>query len=54
MQFLTKNPLKRLGCVPNAGENAILSHQFFREIDWEALEAKKVKTPFKPKIVRKH
>lgn len=52
IQFLTKNPSRRLGCVVNAGEAAILSHPFFREIDWESLEAKKVKTPFKPKIVR--
>lgn len=51
--FLTKNPSRRLGCVVNAGEAAILSHPFFREIDWESLEAKKVKTPFKPKIKAK-
>lgn len=48
--FLNKNPLRRLGCVLNAGENSILSHPFFQEIDWSLLEAKKVKPPFKPKI----
>lgn len=43
--------MKRLGCVPSAGESAILNHPFFHEINWELLEAKKLKTPFKPKIV---
>uniref|UniRef100_A0A0N5B845 Protein kinase C n=1 Tax=Strongyloides papillosus TaxID=174720 RepID=A0A0N5B845_STREA len=52
--FMTKNPLKRLGCVQSqGGEDAIKAHPFFREIDWEALEARKVKPPFKPKIKSK-
>lgn len=50
--FMTKNPAKRLGCVAaNGGENAIRVHAFFRDMDWEALEARKLKPPFKPKIV---
>lgn len=50
--FMTKNPSKRLGCVKASGsEKAILSHPFFHEkIDWEALEQRKVKAPFRPKI----
>lgn len=49
---MTKNPVRRLGCVEAyGGEEAIKHHQFFREIDWEALEQKKVKPPFRPKIV---
>ncbi|CAH1792083.1 unnamed protein product [Owenia fusiformis] len=53
--FMTKNPGKRLGCVKNhGGERAILIHPFFHEkIDWEALEERKVKPPFKPKIKSK-
>ncbi|CAK9808222.1 Protein kinase C [Anthophora plagiata] len=52
--FMTKNPAKRLGCVTaNGGENAIKAHPFFQEIDWDALEARKVKPPIRPKIKSK-
>ena len=53
--FMTKNPAKRLGCVKQqGGEKAILLHPFFHEkIDWESLEQRKVKPPFKPKIKSK-
>ncbi|KAB7495040.1 Calcium-independent protein kinase C [Armadillidium nasatum] len=49
--FMTKNPSKRLGCVTEqGGESAICSHKFFKDIDWKALEERKVKPPFAPKI----
>ena len=49
---MTKNPSRRLGCVVSQGaEAAIRVHPFFKDIDWEALEARKVKPPFRPKIV---
>ncbi|XP_063918746.1 calcium-independent protein kinase C-like isoform X1 [Zophobas morio] len=52
--FMTKNPNKRLGCVTShGGEAAIKVHPFFKEIDWLALEQKKVKPPFKPRIKNK-
>nr|CAD7425653.1 unnamed protein product [Timema monikensis] len=50
-RFMTKNSTKRLGCVVAQGvEAAIRVHPFFREIEWEALENRRVKPPFKPKI----
>ncbi|KAL5009255.1 hypothetical protein ScPMuIL_014836 [Solemya velum] len=53
--FMTKVPSKRLGCVKaHGGEKAILVHPFFHEkIEWEGLEQRKVKPPFKPKIKSK-
>ncbi|CAD5224336.1 unnamed protein product [Bursaphelenchus okinawaensis] len=49
--FMTKNPLRRLGCVQSQGsEDAIRAHPFFREIDWDALEDRRVRPPFKPRI----
>ncbi|XP_052767110.1 calcium-independent protein kinase C-like isoform X2 [Mya arenaria] len=53
--FMTKNPAKRLGCFKtHGGEKAILVHPFFHEkINWELLEQKAVKPPFKPKIKSK-
>ena len=53
--FMTKNPSKRLGCVvAHGGETAIRQHTFFRDIDWTALEQRRVRPPFKPKIVSIH
>uniref|UniRef100_A0A1B6L1S0 Protein kinase C n=1 Tax=Graphocephala atropunctata TaxID=36148 RepID=A0A1B6L1S0_9HEMI len=52
--FMTKNPVKRLGCVGSGNpEAAIRAHAFFKEMDWDALESRKVKPPFKPKIKNK-
>ncbi|XP_078505798.1 protein kinase C epsilon type [Lissotriton helveticus] len=52
--FMTKNPNKRLGCIPAQGlEEAIKQHAFFKEIDWNLLEEKKIKPPFKPRIKTK-
>uniref|UniRef100_A0A8C4RA20 Protein kinase C n=1 Tax=Eptatretus burgeri TaxID=7764 RepID=A0A8C4RA20_EPTBU len=52
--FMTKNPAKRLGCiVEHGGEDAICKHPFFHDMDWELLEQRKIKPPFKPRIKTK-
>lgn len=48
--FMTKNPARRLGCTGN--ENQIRSHPFFKDLDWAALELRRVEPPFRPKVVR--
>uniref|UniRef100_A0A672GMU5 Protein kinase C n=1 Tax=Salarias fasciatus TaxID=181472 RepID=A0A672GMU5_SALFA len=54
LQFMTKSPNKRLGCVVAQGlEEAIKLHPFFREIDWTLLEQRKIRPPFKPRIKTK-
>lgn len=47
---MTKNPARRLGCSGN--ETQIRNHPFFKELDWEALELRRVKPPFRPRVVR--
>lgn len=50
--FMTKNPAKRLGCVAaDGGESAIRVQPFFKYLDWQALETRKIKPPIRPKIV---
>ncbi|XP_013409848.1 calcium-independent protein kinase C isoform X2 [Lingula anatina] len=54
--FMTKNPAKRLGCVKAHGaEKAIKTHPFFAhdKMNWDELEQKLVKPPFRPKIKSK-
>ncbi|XP_058823230.1 protein kinase C-like isoform X4 [Topomyia yanbarensis] len=46
--FMTKNAAKRLGCTD--GENQIRAHPFFKDMDWEALEQRKVRPPFRPRV----
>jgi hypothetical protein len=49
---MQKNVNKRLGCVTaHGGEEAIKHHSFFRDIKWKDLEERKIKPPFRPKIV---
>ena len=52
LQFLTKNPTRRLGCQPGIGERQIKGHAFFRSLDWEKLEQRSIPAPFRPQVVR--
>lgn len=47
--FLTKDSEDRLGCTAS-GEQSIVDHAFFREMDWVKLEARQIEPPFKPII----
>ena len=46
VKLLTKNQKERFGI--NGGFEEIKKHQFFKGIDFKAIESKKVKAPFKP------
>ncbi|XP_053325152.1 serine/threonine-protein kinase N2 isoform X2 [Spea bombifrons] len=48
-RLLRRNPERRLGASEKDAEE-VKKHHFFRQIDWEALLAKKVKPPFVPTI----
>ncbi|KAK7076312.1 hypothetical protein SK128_021809, partial [Halocaridina rubra] len=48
--FLNKNPVDRLGCHPDTGFTDIVTHPFFKTIDWEMLEGKQIPPPYKPRI----
>jgi atypical protein kinase C iota type len=48
--FLNKNPGDRLGCHPETGFHDILTHPFFKSIDWDLLEKKQISPPFKPRL----
>ncbi|XP_031783603.1 atypical protein kinase C isoform X2 [Nasonia vitripennis] len=49
--FLCKDPAERLGCgrSPNAFLD-IMTHPFFKAIDWDMLEQKQVTPPYKPQL----
>lgn len=44
--LLEKDPTKRLG----HNSDDLRNHQFFKSIDWEALDKRKLKSPYKPKV----
>jgi hypothetical protein len=47
---LTKDPNERLGAYGQF--DRVREQQFFRGIDWHALQEKRVKPPQKPKIMK--
>ena len=38
--FLNKNPMDRLGCHPETGFTDIITHPFFKTIDWEMVRSR--------------
>ncbi|KAL1496990.1 hypothetical protein ABEB36_008026 [Hypothenemus hampei] len=48
--FLNKNPLERLGCGGTDCFTEITTHPFFRSVDWELLEQKRIVPPYKPRL----
>ena len=47
--FLNKNPADRLGCNREAGFMEIMTHPFFKTIEWELLEQKQIPPPYRPR-----
>ncbi|KAG1723721.1 kinase-like domain-containing protein [Suillus paluster] len=48
VQFLDRDPSKRLTCKQNSGFDEMQRHPWFHPIDWTALEAKELPPPFTP------
>lgn len=48
-QLLERDTERRLGFTEET--SPIREHPFFKDIDWVALETKKIEPPFKPKVV---
>ncbi|XP_063367430.1 protein kinase C [Cydia amplana] len=49
--FMTKNPLRRLGVA--GGSAGIRAHAFFKDVDWDALQQRRLRPPFRPKVCSK-
>lgn len=50
--YLTRDITQRLGVKEQGGYDGIKKHPFFRDIDWENLELKKLNPPFVPDAKR--
>jgi len=48
--FLNKNPAERLGCNRESGFVEIMTHAFFKTIDWALLEQKQIPPPYRPRL----
>lgn len=49
---MTKNPSRRLGVL--GGPAGIKQHAFFKDMDWDALAQRRLRPPFRPKVVSTH
>lgn len=48
--FLNKNPADRLGCHRDSGFAEIMTHAFFKTIEWGLLEQKQIPPPYRPRL----
>ncbi|EDW74189.2 uncharacterized protein Dwil_GK21803, isoform C [Drosophila willistoni] len=48
--FLNKNPADRLGCHRESAFMDIVSHPFFKNMDWELIAQKEVQPPYIPNL----
>lgn len=49
LKLLVKDIPKRLGCM-RGGAGDIKAHKFFRELDWDALRARRIPAPWRPRL----
>ena len=49
-KFLVRDVKKRLGVKEMGGFNAIKTHPLFAQVDWKAVQDKKVVPPFVPDV----
>ncbi|KAF0734256.1 AGC protein kinase, variant [Aphanomyces euteiches] len=47
--LLVKNPAQRMGCGPH-GPVEIMQHEWFADIDWQALMDRRLEPPFRPNV----
>lgn len=50
VRMLAYDKNERLGADATGGAAAVRAHPFFAEIDWPALEQKRMQPPFRPKV----
>jgi serine/threonine protein kinase len=48
-KLFIKDPTQRLGHGPNGAQD-IMAHPFFESIDWSAMQARAVRSPWQPKL----
>lgn len=52
-QFLERDPSKRLGCKSwsrRQGQSQLRGHRWFRDVNWEKLDARQLTPPFVPDV----
>jgi serine/threonine protein kinase len=50
LQLCTKDPSKRLCCVPGKGVDELRQHPFFKDFDWTMLFCRRMPSPFRGSV----